>query len=282
MAAADWSALRCRLVWAYEGDVPAAGNGLQGVSPDLFAWLLLRGSASFSFNRDDRGTLSVGEWGSPPPDARPRIHRFSSDARLVSICFRLEWPDGRRPLGIGRFVSFAAGSQPQLDREAHALARLARGCASRPIGACKPHSLARHAAIQASFMRWLGLWLEAMERHGIAAQPPRTARDARVQRMIEALRAQDRCGPVRYDILSGLSSLRRTQIDRLFKECVGDTPKAIQERHLLELCKERIAASELNVKELAREFGFGGAAQFCAWFKRHVALTPLAFRKSCW
>lgn len=41
-----------------------------------------------------------------------------------------------------------------------------------------------------------------------------------------------------------------------------------------------LLTTTLQVGEVAAQLGFGDAAVFCKFFRRHVGCTPLAFRRS--
>ncbi len=275
-----WTDMLSRLLWAYEGPVPEDGRGRQGISSSYFAWLLLEGEAHFSFNRRESAALRPGCWGFPPPNAADRIHSFSPDARLLSLQFRLEWPGGRAPFQIKKFLSFEASSHPELGREAKRLAKLAKGFIDFPVNSeTREFGFERQALVQASFWRWLALWKKALDSEGIPEMEP-TAMDERVERMLEALKAVRQHGPVPYAKLEEASSLGQIQIDRLFQAQLGASPKRILERHLLELCKERLQCSRLSAKEISEEFGFPHPANFCAWFAKKAGRPPQRFRRS--
>jgi AraC-like DNA-binding protein len=281
MSAAKWTNLLCRLLWAYEGPIPERGEGLQETTPHYFAWLLLKGHGQFSFNGKETAELHPGQWGFPPPNAKDRFHHFSKDARLLSLRFRLEWPDGRSPLPLRHFVAFEAESFPELGREAKRLVRLAKGFMSSPLDECEPFGFGLQAKMQANFWRWLSLWTEALAAQGVMAQEPE-ALEPRLRRMLDILEKGSPHGAVPYQELERASSLGRVQIDRLFREQLKNTPKRLLERRLLELCKERILTSNLGTKELAAELDFIGPSQFCAWFKKHAGMSPQKFREREW
>ncbi len=274
-----WRGLDCRLLWAYEGPVPRAGNGRQGVMNGYFAWLLLEGEAEFSFYGREKGSLRAGEWGIPPPGATERFHRFSEGARLLSLYFRLEWPGGRHLHPLKRFVSFPAARYSGFTESARLLVELCRGHMDYPLNQdIVAMDFAEHARTQEVFWRCLAAWSEALNAEGVPAVYP-DALDERLIKMLEVLDGVEGHGPVPYEALEKASSLGRVQIDRLFKRHLGCTPKRIRENKAVEFCKRRLLSSRVSAKELSEEMGFSHPADFNAWFARLAGIPPQRFRE---
>ena len=53
----------------------------------------------------------------------------------------------------------------------------------------------------------------------------------------------------------------------------------LSELQLME-ARNLLLTTTLQVGEVAAQLGFGDAAVFCKFFRRHVGCTPLAFRRS--
>lgn len=279
MGSQGWRNAVSQLLWVYGGPLPKNGNGRQNIATDYYAWLLLSGEAHFSFEKKADAVLRAGCWGFPPPLAAGRFHRFSSDARLISLHFRVEQAGGRLPFEMNEFVSFESSRHPGLEREAAKLVKLAKGLLDSPLNSApRDYGFRRHAAIQTSFWRWLSLWEEAFAAEGVK-EAPFALLDERVERMLDVLKGVREYGSVPYKRLREASSLGRVQIDRLFKEQLGASPKRVLERQLLELCKERLRSSNVSAKELSSEFGFRHPANFCAWFAKGSGLPPQRFRE---
>src|ERR1043165_9597783 len=150
----DFSSLKPSMRWCYEGEVHDVNRNFASTERHNVAWLLLKGSVvletrdsggsgsagsggkdkdktgatlgsdSSSVSRDSdfpqRLSALAGEWIFSGPD--PRHQRFSEDAAILSLSFRLEWPSGD-PL-ISQPAILSAKQFPALARTARPLARL--------------------------------------------------------------------------------------------------------------------------------------------------------------
>ncbi len=65
---------------------------------------------------------------------------------------------------------------------------------------------------------------------------------------------------------------------RTFRKETGQTIFGYVQHLRLERAKTQLASSQLTVNEIARQAGFGTAAQLCRTFKRATGETPLAYR----
>lgn len=269
-----------QLIWAYAGPVPPSGRGDLYFLDHHFAWLLLAGTGEIRFANGKRARMRPGEWTLPSPDLT-RTQQFSDDAKLLSVRFRFALADGRTPLPIRTFVSFPAADVPSLNASARRLVRLAQGYFDGPLhqGEFQTPDLARRIAIDGAFADWLALMLEALQTHNVVPAELNLL-DGRTRAMLECLGKIRILSPVPYGELSRLSALGKVQIDRLFKQHFGASPKRILQRNLLARCQESLAFTTRGVKEIARDHGFRSPPQFCAWFGKHAGLSPQRFRRA--
>ena len=80
------------------------------------------------------------------------------------------------------------------------------------------------------------------------------------------------------NFISGEAFLSKFHLIRLFKICYGKTPyQQITEKRIGKA--ETLLINGLSVSETCFELGFESKASFCAYFKKHLGLTPTSFRK---
>ncbi len=73
--------------------------------------------------------------------------------------------------------------------------------------------------------------------------------------------------------------LSRRDLERRFKTLLGRSPAAEIRRIRLDRAKELLARSDLPVSKVAEAVGFDYVERFVPLFRKHVGITPLAYRK---
>jgi AraC-like DNA-binding protein len=68
-------------------------------------------------------------------------------------------------------------------------------------------------------------------------------------------------------------------LHQVCREKLGATPHELALRHYMRIARERLAGSDLPLKQIATECGFSSASAFCHAFKHRLGLTPLEYRK---
>lgn len=66
---------------------------------------------------------------------------------------------------------------------------------------------------------------------------------------------------------------------RAFKRVVGVSPWQYVIQQRVEAAKRFLALPKLSIAEISRQMGFSSQAQFTTFFRKHVDLTPTAYRK---
>lgn len=272
----DWACLGHSLLWAYEGPVPEPARIGDYEDADFSCWLVRRGKVTVRAAGRSR-TAIAGQWVFV---AAPHRHqRFSADASILSVHFRLRWPGGEPLIAQAATTVLDASDHPGLERAARPLVRLvarhfSAAGASLPEARC-PLSL--YLRVQALLPRWLAAYLEAQEILG--AVPGRLlAGDGRVLQVLEELERRPPGRKFSEKELTRCSGLGRARLDSLFAQETGLTPRRYHERRRLAAAEHRLSATAASVKEIALELGFSGSAHFCRWFRQHKKTTPLAFR----
>lgn len=75
-------------------------------------------------------------------------------------------------------------------------------------------------------------------------------------------------------------NLSPNYLSRLLKTLTGQSTQQFIHSKVIEKAKEKLAATNLSVSEIAYELGFGHPQSFTKLFKSKTSVSPLAFRKS--
>ncbi len=105
------------------------------------------------------------------------------------------------------------------------------------------------------------------------ALTPRTL--TRLKTYIEAHLAQ----PVTLEDLAAVAGLSRFHLCRAFRDSTGLPPHAYLTRQRLALARRLLRTTPLAISEVARACGFASPNQFATSFRKHVGVTPSAFRR---
>jgi AraC-like DNA-binding protein len=265
-----WRGLRAAVQVAYRGAVPAIGDGVITAPANLSCWTVESGAAlvdaeSRSWRAQPGQTLIL------PPHWRRR-QRFARGSRIVSLGLTLDWPSGA-PL-----VPLAA---PVLLRGAGLAASTRAAVEALGAEGFVPFTERRLDAL--GWLRWQALLdaflvelVRALHAAGHAAKPAGIG-DARLDRAL-ALLAQAPIGALPWERLGRDTGLSRTHLDRLCRERLGMTPRALRDRELLRRATTLLADRERSVAGVAEALGFRDPSHFVKWHRRLAGLTPRAAR----
>ena len=277
---ADWAVLNLALMWIYEGPVPEDGHGWRK-NLDLAAWLILAGDARVECPDGDVHRARSGEWMFLPGGTR--LQFFAEETRLLSLTWRARWPDGRNFFAEGLPVTLSAPEHPQLESRARALAEF-----SKQELECDPRVLQRsRASVGISpgvFFRGEILLLEWMAEVtsalGEARIVPRIhdIPDSRVLLALDLLENHPLNQPYRTEDVARRVGLSSSQLNRLFTQFLGHTPKAHFQRRRIRAAKTLVMDDELPIKEISYQLGFASQHVFYNWFRRQFGCAPSAFQ----
>jgi AraC-like DNA-binding protein len=269
-----WSRLKVSLLWVYRGAVPAGLSGFVDTFPTLTAWLVLKGTASVTSGRK-KATARAGEWLFPKPG--PHHQEFSPGAVILSVRFRIEWPNGDQLFDEGLAVVLRAADHPDLERCARRLERAAETIARRR------YRDASFADQKIDFLQFLQiekavhLWSEAVYRTLIArglVPNLQQADDPRIAAVLELLDTWPLEEPYRADTVARRAGLSRSSLERLAMRSLGAGTKAYFERRRLDHALQCLRNPDIPVKQIAIETGFRHTSSFCAWFKGRTGKYP--------
>jgi AraC family transcriptional regulator len=110
---------------------------------------------------------------------------------------------------------------------------------------------------------------------GLRARP---IDDWRLQRALDYM--QDHLA-ASLDTLANEAAVSRFHFVRLFKSAVGITPHAFLIKLRMQEAISRLAAGQDGVSEVAAACGYDNPANFAAAFRRHIGVSPRAYRMIC-
>lgn len=261
--------------YAYRGRVPGHGKSNRHTPAWCSCWLIDAGWAEVQFDDGRQARAEPGEWLLCPPMAT-RYQIFPAEAEILSLSFHLPFP-------------------PEVDLQ-HALPRVVGSGVDDPLRPPAERMIAElggHTDLGVIRYRHedvdLGRWLRAQ--HHLTAfvaawhdvvfgdAPEAQAIDQRVREAQQVLASRPRMGPVPYDVLQARTGLGQVQLDRLFKQALGRSPKQELDRLCLERVLRRLDDPGRPVKAIASELGFTDSSHLCRWFAKRTGLSPQRYRR---
>lgn len=273
-ASHHWSRLKISLLWIYRGDVPAGVSGYMDTFLALTAWQILQGSVETVVN-GRRSKAVAGEWLFPKP--APRIQKFSKDARILSVRFRIEWPNGDQLFNNGLGLALKSSENPELETSAKRLERVVEALTQTRY---------RDASMtdkKLNFLQYLRLekavhlWAETVYRVLIRAglEPElHEAGDPRIHTILDCLERWPLDEPFKVTELAQRAGLSRSNLERVVGKAIGMSSKSYFDRRRIEHALHCLRNPGIPVKQIAIETGFAHASSFCAWFKGKMGCYP--------
>lgn len=277
---AQWESLRRDLIWIRMAKVGEAHRDLlyhpKGV---LAAWRLIRGSARFDLSGKTY-RIKAGQWFFPGKTHGKR--HFSKNAEIISIRFRVRWPDGESLFDHREPLLAKADSCLRLDEAGFALVHFVQEELS-PEGLLLPQAnadLPRYLQMRHHFEKWFEAYLEFMIAVG---QRPALVRimDERMVEVIRLLETKIQRGEtLTEEELAKKSGLSLSQFKRLFVRDLRQTPKQWLDGKRMEIACERLRETRDAIKRVGYELGFRSPNHFSSWFQKLSGKTPTGFRHS--
>lgn len=212
-----------------------------------------------------------------PPPAGVQAQSFASDTHLLSIRFRLCWPDARVLFHPTEPLILNGSEFPEMRISAEKLVSTFACVMARPVGqhgVLNP-SVSDLFGIDQAFFGFLMNWSQALERSGIQPQVP-TPHDPRI---IVAMDLIERTAQPLKQIASAVS-LSLSQLDRLFLRHTGYSPQHHRNQRRLQRILFVLRHSEQPIKTIAYSEGFRRISHFSAWFKTQTGLSPRQYRQA--
>lgn len=265
-----------QLGYAYRGLVPGGGRTSRHTPGWCSCWLVDRGWAAVRFEDGREARAGVGEWLLCPP-LLPRYQIFPPEAEILSLSFHLPLPPGidlHRHLPLVRPAERDDPLRAPAERVVAALGGYTVGGSIR----YRRPALALDDWFEA--LRHLTAFVAAWHQAVLGGHSePANELDGRVRDALQVLATNPRMGSVPYDALGERTGLGRVQLDRLFRQHLGRSPKQALDRLCLERVLRRLDDPTRLIKAIATELGFTDSSHLCRWFARHTGLSPQRYRR---
>ncbi|EIQ00646.1 DNA-binding domain-containing protein, AraC-type [Opitutaceae bacterium TAV1] len=273
-----WDGLRVSLIRFFEGPPIGKYGVFQGVVLTVFKFLegevtLIKDGVSVSAGKGDWMVCHPGE----------RFQDFSDSARIISIHLLVESPGNAAAWSGGPVLAFGVetATRAGLDgcvrrmRRSAVLRRLEASGKICPLGV--PETFAEALELQevvaAFFRRLMGV----VEPLGMRYEAP-PIRDVRVRESRQRLAAAGLREGFSRERLAAGCGLSASQLDRLWREELGQTPAQFWHARRLQAACALLQGDAHSIKEIAFETGFPHLSQFSFWFAKAMNESPRAFR----
>ncbi|MGN6506403.1 MAG: helix-turn-helix domain-containing protein [Tepidisphaeraceae bacterium] len=272
LSSGKWQSIRRQLIWAYRATIDRPTRYAHPFE-NSGAWLVTAGRAEI----EDSGvnfSAEAGECLVPRTDGGS-LQRLSPGTRLVSIRFAARGPGG--------WPLFNQTSPVVLDMAKFPVVRIAStrlAAAAEPLGLVGGTptevraDVVQWCRLEQLFAAFLGELYGILAHAGRLTVPPSTF-DPRIEQATRWL--EEQCIP-RAELARRLS-LSVSQLDRLFVQQTGLTPKEFQMQQHLRRIKDRLRDPGQPIKGIAYASGFRRLSQFSAWFHRLAGVSPREFRR---
>lgn len=267
-----WSHLRRDLLWAYDARPP---SGPYLPFTDSGGWFVRRGQACIRFqNRDYKARK--GQWMIPPPQGVCQ-QWFDPDTHLLSVRFRLCWPDARALFHPPEALILNDSEFPELRNCAERLVLAFASVRGTPEGQHGPRSLSvpDFFRMDRAFLGFLVDWSHALQSSGVEPYVP-APYDARITLAMDLM---DRTHQPLRQIASAVS-LSLSQLDRLFLRYTGNSPNYHRNQQRLRRVIFSLKHSDQPIKTIAYNEGFRRISHFSAWFKMRTGISPQQYRQT--
>ncbi|MBL9117365.1 MAG: AraC family transcriptional regulator [Verrucomicrobiaceae bacterium] len=277
LTADGWRGIQNEWMWVYCGPVPVCGVWSAEIPVPAGVFFVERGEGRIQADGQEvlvkRGEAFLSAPG-------PRKHWFKPGTRLLSVGFRVQWPDGRAVFKSG--LNVVAKSRKLRTATQRLFLAVHRGRKSvtfreavKPVSRC----LADWADREAAFQDWFAVWCEVMEVMGVKPEP-RSARirSSRLDKLVRWLDSLplSRLAPD----LPPHFDLGQRRADQLLQQHLGTTLRGYLEKRRLQAACELVEADGDTMKQIAYELGFRHASHFTAWFRRQVGVSPSVYRSN--
>ncbi|MFA7343634.1 MAG: helix-turn-helix domain-containing protein [Terrimicrobiaceae bacterium] len=222
----------------------------------------------------DRGTINAGagDWVFLDPLIQ-RSHYVSASSHILSIHFWVHWRglDFLLPLLPPQVVA-GGPAQKEMLRLAEALCAYEQSHIDEDRG----HPSSVDCRRRGLFRLWLAEWHEQREHTALV---PQENLDPRVLRMMAHFSTRISVAPVDFKGLGREVGLSRAQINRIFKQATGLTPRDWCLTHCFDEARELLQSGGLSIKEIADRLKFSDASHFAKWFRARSGCSPTDWRR---
>ena len=274
----DWACVRTELIWAYDREVlPSSRRLYSDLQQGNKAWLIRKGAVSIKTSSGDSFEVASGQWLFLPREYTQ--HRFSSNARILSIHFLCQWPSGDNLFQGKAGRVFPSDVHPDLEKKGHIMERI--------VHQRQPDSILDHSRqstdyglflqLQSTFLDWLAEWYRVQVSFGERIADQKVG-DNRILKAVRCLNEAPLDQPFPKPWLESETHLGEVHLNRSFLKYFGVTTRKYWQRRKLEFAKACLEGSGMPVKEIAYRLAFRSDSHFVIWFRRLTGLRPSEYR----
>lgn len=272
----QWSSLHSELIWTYDG-TPQSLHSLGDHRYGYWVWLLRQGSVQLTTGgRVMRA--HAGQWIVSPRGAV--LQEFSSNARILSVHFKCQWPTGENLFSGNDGLVVKAREFPRLERSASALQHLVQRHFPRVsvLLSWQSAEYARFLRYQQLFQQWLIEFSNLMVRQGRFYALIGEC-DTRLLRAAQCFHETPLDNPFPHEQLKKLTGLSRVHLDRLYWKQFGVSTREYWDKLREESARSTLENTRLSIKEIGYHLGFKQASHFSKWFLARVGVYPKGYRE---
>jgi AraC-like DNA-binding protein len=275
----QWESLQRELVWIRKGKVEKRTQQLPYRPGNMIAaWRLIRGSARFDLSTG-KFQAGAGQWIFPGYGTGMRT--LSADAEIISVRFRVRWPDGSDLFDHQLPLAAVKKKAKELDAAGWALAEYVQNEVS-PSGFSLPQAEAdmeQYLQIRKHFEKWFAAYV-----HWMSAQGQNPARmkpvDERILDAIQVIDARVTTGEeLSEEFIAREVGLSLSHFKRLFVRNMNTTFKGlVHQKRYIRAC-DRLCETVDPIKQIGFDLGFRSPNHFSSWFRKASGRNPTSYRR---
>lgn len=269
-----WSKLTLSLLWVYRGTVYPSVSGYMDACLTMVAWLVLKGDVTVTAD-GQKVSAREGEWIFPKPVSRHQ--KFSPDAEILSVSFRIEWPDGDPLFKKGLSLVLKKEDHPELERIARRLERAVEKVTKTRFYDARlanaSFEFPQFIELEKQVLIWCDAVYRTLTQAGLTPNLHQTG-DPRIHDILARLDAWPLGEPFQVAELARRTGLSRSNLDRIAGKALGGSAKAYIERRRLNHAIRSLRNPDIPIKQIAIETGFRHSSSFCAWFRKKTGRYP--------
>lgn len=263
---AKWQGVSAKLLWAYQGAVPAPKENTYYSGIGCIVWILLKGNVCLEF-ADGEERFSAGDCVLGRSMQGRQL--FTDDAELLSLRFELTRQNGQPLFRLRQSIKLDAGESPGLRAEAERAVAF--------VGGQLHDGLPSHLGLQARAYALAEAYAGALAKRGVALMESQ-AIDERVQRALDVIYSVDLRVQLHERELAAQVGLSVSQLNKLFMSDTGKTPVQHLRDRRLDLVMRLLRESGSTIKQTAYEAGFSSPQRLANWFRGLTGATPSDWR----
>lgn len=265
-----------RVVRIYQGEPLLDGRDMECSPEHLTAWRLHAGSIVVKTARASFRAMA-GDWLFLPNGYRKQ--RFSKDAELTSLMFRLCWQDGRPLIDLRPGLLVRGADASGMDGMLPALTRLLASLPDRAWfrrgGGCDFEAFL-------TMKNWFSDWLAEAFKVWRARVPDLEVAylaDPRVDAARRWIEARPMEAEVDMREAAKVAGVSFVHLNRLFMKHHHQTVHEFLRYLRIRYARRRLLDPAAQIKAVAHEMGFRELSTFSIWFRRAEQISPREYRR---